>query len=177
MRKPKYLWLVFVFAAFLSGCSKVSFDTKDLNNDGEPDIWIYKDSKGIVVKTEVLRKRSGRESDWYFWSKDGRLIKEISTSSDGKRVTFYQTNYREVNLDGRIVWQSEVDLRKAYPKETYRKKASRSFLYAYNNELILAQHDDDQDGKIDRANLIKDFRTIDKYRGPYKGSIQELQSS
>jgi len=91
-----------------------------------------------------------------------------------KKIIAYYTNQVRVEISGQVAWKNELDFNKTYSDKTVHKLMSKVYLYTRDNQSILSQVDDNQDGVIDKTIVLKDAHVIDEYRGPYKGSIQEL---
>ena len=172
MKPIKYFFIV-IFSLALTGCTNITVETRDLNGDGKPDFWIYRQSN-VVVRTEVDLNKDGRADAWYYWKPDGRLIKDVTTFSDGKKFTSFFKNHKLVTIDDVKTWRQEVYYGKAYEDREIQKIMSKQYLYTRDNLPVLSQEDKNQDGIITKTNVLKDFKVIDEYRGPYKGSIKEL---
>ena len=174
--KPKiFLLVAVVFLSSLVGCSREAIEARDINNDGHSDIWIHR-KDGSIFLIEVAKNYKGDIGNSYYWDKNGKLLKSVYVDSSGEKMILYEKNHSRVLLDGKLTWKSELDLDKTYSKKSFREAASESYLFTRDNEIILAQHDDNQDGIIDRTCVVKNFKNIDEYKGPYKGVIMSYNS-
>ena len=165
--------LIILFFLISFGCANTVVEAVDTDDDAKPDLWVYRRGT-VIMRTEADSNHDGSKDRWNYWGRNGRLKKYASLLSDGRESTVHFTKQKKVILDGFEVWKNEIDREKTYPDEAVRELTPKVYLYSKDNKIVLSQVDDNRDGAIDKTIVIKDFRTIDEYRGPYKGTIQEL---
>ena len=168
MKLFRNIVLVIGLGVLLSGCAHEAVESVDSNGDGKPDVWIHKRNNTIVM-TEIDRNYNGKINKWYYWGNDGELIKDAILMNSKKDTAYYRNSTR-VLLDGKPAWKNELDFDKTYQDKDIHKLMSKIYLYTRNNELLVSESDKNQDGTIDETVVIKNFRKVDEYRGPYKGN-------
>lgn len=119
-----------------STAEKLSVETKDKNEDGNPDIWLYYNENKDHVKSVADRDYDGAPDYWRY------LIDGIVDREEG-----------DIDFDGNIdVWMyySEGKKTKA-AKDTNKDTVPDMFIYYKAGKIVGVEKDTDFDGKIDET--------------------------
>ena len=176
----KSLFFLSILISLFSGCisNAEEIQKADLNSDGKYDVIYHRHSKGSpVFLTEIIDQKTNVPDHQLYWSDDGRLLKSVDISKKNRQFIFYEKSHKKVKIDGKISWQSELDLQKTYPDPDVRRFIEPIITYTQDNTLIMTQTlKIDKPNQIVKTFILKNFKAIDEYAGPYKGSIVEMKN-
>ena len=112
-------------------------ETRDRNEDGTADIWLYRNEKGEHIKSEADRDYDGKPDYWRYLD-NGRIEREEG----------------DLDFDGELdIWVYYSDGKKARGEKDNNKdgKPDMFIYYDQTGQMAGLQKDTDFDGKIDET--------------------------
>lgn len=150
-------------------------EIKDLNGDGIPDLWIYRNplKPDEMIRREEATKGDGRVDMWSYF-KDGKLVRrEVDKRGDGRPNTVYYYDdeklvreERDENGDGRATYRAHYQNGRLTRTETSTRADGKIDLWVHydtakEGEVIIREERDlNGDGAVDLWSHYQDGRLV-----------------
>jgi len=116
--------------------SSLKVETKDKNNDGKPDVWLYYNDKKEHVKSGADKNYDNKVDYVRYLSNNKPVKEEGDLNFDGvSDIWVYYENGKKAKAERDTNFDTKPDI----------------FIYYSNDKIIKVEKDTDFDGKIDET--------------------------